>query len=403
MPKVMGRKLGRALFGRALRDRPENRRGAFFHRFLGPGMPPRLQRYKSFMEKDFIESLTRNKEYSLHVKEDLKRKMGKGGFKNIVFVGMGCSAIVSDVIKGFFIDQKIPTGVRVANDYDFRYTIGREVLKDSRTLVIFSSYSGHSKETIEAYGRIKGLTKNIIFLTSGGRLGGIGERDSISIIYWKLKKADREYPLFHVPQYFSILLDVFHGFGLLGSNYEKELAETAEYLKGEFAGGMTKQAKGVAKRLRGREIILLASPEWHLSLLKLTKMHFNEIAMVPAHRNFLHEFAHSEVATLTSGRQAILIFKGEEDGLAEEKIGKLSDFAKENKNAEVVVIDLGKGDFFKQFFSALLFVQHITYSLGSYYRTESKDLISRASGNTWYSSERIQEEAEPQQNTQLMP
>lgn len=60
---------------------------------------------------------------------------------------------------------------------------------------------------------------------------------------------------------------------------------------------------------------MLASPKWHQSLLKLAKMHFNEMAMAPAARNYFHEFCHSEVATLSDPgcRHAVLLFRDTDD------------------------------------------------------------------------------------------
>ena len=168
-------------------------------------MQPRLQRYKQFIQSGFADSLLWNKDYSLvGVDKELISRIKKGQFSRIIFTGMGCSAIVSDVVKGFFASQKIPIYIEVINDYDVDFLLDKEVLQDKKTLVIISSYSGFSQEPIHFYDRIKNLTKNIIFLTSGGKLAEIAKKDTVSIIYWKLRKPDREYPLFHVPQYFAI-------------------------------------------------------------------------------------------------------------------------------------------------------------------------------------------------------
>ncbi|MEE1931326.1 hypothetical protein V1J52_24715 [Streptomyces sp. TRM 70351] len=57
---------------------------------------------------------------------------------------------------------------------------------------------------------------------------------------------------------------------------------------------------------------MLGSPKWHEGLLKLAKVHLNEIAIMPAMRNHFHEFCHSEVPTLTAPerRRGVLVFAG---------------------------------------------------------------------------------------------
>jgi glucose/mannose-6-phosphate isomerase len=89
---------------------------------------------------------------------------------------MDCSAIVFDIVKGFFADQKIPIYVEVINDYEIDFLVSKEILQDGKTLVIISSYSGFSQEPINAYHKIKEYTKDIIFLTSGGKLEQIAKK-----------------------------------------------------------------------------------------------------------------------------------------------------------------------------------------------------------------------------------
>ena len=181
---------------------------------------PRLNRYKQFIESQFIDSLLWNEDYSLKgLKPKLKEKIMSGHYKRIVFTGMGCSAIVSDVIKGFFADQQIPIFIDVINDYDINVLIDKDVIQDDHTLIIISSYSGYSQEPIHFYRNIKHLTNNIIFITAGGQLSEIAKEDDISIIFWQLRNPDREYPLFHVPQYFSIFLNVFYELKIFKTNY----------------------------------------------------------------------------------------------------------------------------------------------------------------------------------------
>jgi glucose/mannose-6-phosphate isomerase len=362
-------------------------------------MQPRLKRYKQFIEKEFISGLTRNKEYSLNLKKELEDKIRNNQFSRILFTGMGCSAIVSDIIKGFFADPKIPIHVEVINDYEIDFLVNKEILQDRKTLVIISSYSGFSQEPINAYEQIKEYTKDIIFLTSGGKLEKIAKKENVSLIYWKIVNPDREYPLFYATQYFVILLDVFHKLGMIKSNYESELKKAADAIKKEFTKNKIKEAEKVAKNLRNKDIILLASPKWYLTLLKLVKMHINEMAMAPAHRNFIHEFGHSEIAVFTDpkSKQSLLIFMDKnEDNYTKNKIANLikilTEKVPQNKNITVQEIKINQKDFFQQFFFTLLFIQYISYFLGVYYNYKSRELISRAAQNPWYNIKTIKKE-----------
>ncbi len=61
----------------------------------------------------------------------------------------------------------------------------------------------------------------------------------------------------------------------------------------------------------------------------------------------------------------------------------------QNKKVAIVITELNQGNFFKQFFSTLQFVQHVSYFLGVYYNYESRELISTAAGNPWYNQKTI--------------
>lgn len=352
-------------------------------------MQPRLKRYQQFIEQEYIASLTKNKDYSLvGLQNGLKQKIEQGHFKRLVFMGMGCSAIVSEMIKCFFIEQKISLSIEVINDYEFKYLIADKILSDSQTLFIINSFAGNSEEPIKFYEQIKKTTKNIIFLTSGGKLEKIAKRDKISLIYWQLKKPEKKYSVLHAPQFFVILLDIFSQLQLIPKNYEKDILKIAKYLKKNFSCQKIAQAKQLAEKLKDREIIFLANPRWHLMLLRLLTMHFQELAMIPAHRNYFNEFTHCEVAIFTQPKiklAAAIFVDKKTDFYTKNKIENLIKVLnadkKQNKNIELLVIKMEQRDFLAQFFYHLLFMQYVAYFLAVYYNIEAKDLVAQTSGN----------------------
>ncbi|MGW0853717.1 SIS domain-containing protein [Streptomyces sp. NPDC002690] len=355
-------------------------------------MQPRLERYQEFLEQEYRSGFTKSDEYDISgISEELVKKLGSGYFTRIVFSGMGCSAIVSDVIKVFFSSIKSDLEVHVFNDYDFEYLIPRSVMEDDRTLIILSSYSGHSNEPVRAFHALSPVHDRVLLLTSGGRLGELGEEHGVSIARWTLSKPDREYPLFHVGQYFSILVDMFLKLGLLDEDHGPEVRALAQTLETDFTPSLRELAADAAVRSEDSNIIMLGSPKWHESLLKLAKMHLNEIAMVPATRNYFHEFCHSEVATLSDPvrRHSILIFSDpEEDEYTRAKsknlVALLTAPIPQNANVTVTEIELDQPTFMRQYFTALEFVQYLTLDLGKVRETASRNLISEAAGNPWY-------------------
>ena len=119
-------------------------------------MQPRLERLEPMLGSPLFESLLWGHEYDLGgLNPDLRERIQTGQFKRIVFYGMGCSSVVSDIVKGFFLSESIPLQVNVVNDYDVDWFVDREVLKDPSTLTIIVCYSGWSVEPCLFYNTVR--------------------------------------------------------------------------------------------------------------------------------------------------------------------------------------------------------------------------------------------------------
>jgi glucose/mannose-6-phosphate isomerase len=171
-----------------------------------------------------------------------------------------------------------------------------------------------------------------------------------------------------------------------------------EFLKREFNDDTLKRAESIAQRLTDSRIAFLATAKWYVPLLKQVTMFFNEIAMVPSHRNLLHEFSHTEVAAYSNpnNKQAIVVFRdSDDDDYTQEKIATMARLfgdktVPQNKNIEYVVIDLNQKGFFNKFFYAHFFTVYVAYYLGKLADVEGRDLISIAAKNPWWSQRSIE-------------
>lgn len=90
----------------------------------------------------------------------------------VVITGLGGSAIGGNLLRVFVLDKcKIP--VIVNRDYVLPAYV------DSKTLVIASSYSGNTEETLSAYQDAKAKGAKIIAITTGGKLKEFAEKRRI--------------------------------------------------------------------------------------------------------------------------------------------------------------------------------------------------------------------------------
>jgi glucose/mannose-6-phosphate isomerase len=96
-------------------------------------------------------------------------------FRNVVFAGLGGSAIGADLVRSYlYFESKLP--IVVAREYELPAYVDRQ------TLVFVSSYSGNTEETLSAYAQAKEKTAYIIAVSSGGKLKEYALKDKITFI-----------------------------------------------------------------------------------------------------------------------------------------------------------------------------------------------------------------------------
>ena len=102
-------------------------------------------------------------------------KKYKSTYHNIVFLGLGGSAIGADLIKSYLIEEcSLP--IFVVRDY----SIPSFLNKDS--LVFAVSYSGNTEETLSMYKKALKKKAKIIVVTSGGKLEALAIKNNNALV-----------------------------------------------------------------------------------------------------------------------------------------------------------------------------------------------------------------------------
>jgi len=96
-------------------------------------------------------------------------------YRNVVFLGLGGSAIGADIIKSY-VSEKCILPIHIIR----HYSLPAFVNKDS--LVIATSYSGNTEETMSMYKDARARRCNIICVTSGGQLRQFAYKDGNVIV-----------------------------------------------------------------------------------------------------------------------------------------------------------------------------------------------------------------------------
>ena len=166
--------------------------------------------------------------------------------KKIVVLGMGGSAIGGDLVASLAINESaIP--ILVCRDYNLPQYV------DENTLVIASSYSGATEETLSAFERSFNTRALKLAITTGGRLTDICKSKGVPVIAFSYKAQPRA----ALPYSFFILLGVLHNLGFLSlknTEVEEALAvlDKTNLANGEKVALKHNPAKALAQKLFDR-------------------------------------------------------------------------------------------------------------------------------------------------------
>jgi glucose/mannose-6-phosphate isomerase len=207
----------------------------------------------------------------------------------VVVLGLGGSAIGADLLRGLLVEEcSVP--IIVHRDY------GLPAFVDVHTLVIASSYSGDTDETLSGFDEAWRRRARLLAVTTGGQLARrAGERGVPLYLYQYVAqpRAALGYSLFS-------LLGVMQHLGFVGDK-SGDVAEASEVMKQWQAEiepavpSSANAAKSLARELYGRLPVVYGGE--HLSeVARRWKGQFNENAKSWAVFDVVPELTHNTVA-----------------------------------------------------------------------------------------------------------
>ncbi|MBO8142289.1 MAG: bifunctional phosphoglucose/phosphomannose isomerase [Firmicutes bacterium] len=208
--------------------------------------------------------------------------------KHVLILGMGGSAIGGDLVKAL-VEAECRVPIAVSREYDVPAFVG------PHTLVIASSYSGNTEETLSACRAAAERGAAVAAVTTGGVLAE-----------WASAKG---WPLVRLPQglapraalgySFVPLLKILEAAGIV-SPKDGQLQEAVGVLKamrdelGPDAPVQSNAAKQLAARLFGKLPLVYGTGGWRSAAAYRWKCQINENAKAPAWCNTFPELNHNE-------------------------------------------------------------------------------------------------------------
>jgi glucose/mannose-6-phosphate isomerase len=223
---------------------------------------------------------------------------------NVVILGMGGSAIGGDIVRRLALAES-SSPVWVHRDY------GLPAFVDESTLIIASSYSGNTEETISAFTKSLGTGAKKLAITSGGRLKHLAEQEGVPIFVIDYQAPPRA----AFPHSFIPLVGIFQKLGLLGDK-SADLKEAVDVLK-RLSGDLietrplaSNPAKQVTAKLRGHVAVIYGA-EMLSEVAQRWKGEFNENSKAWAFFECFPELNHNAVVGYEfppEAKERILVF-----------------------------------------------------------------------------------------------
>lgn len=213
---------------------------------------------------------------------------------NVVVAGMGGSALAALLVKSWLkTELKVP--FEVTRTYDLPDYV------DHNTLVIASSYSGNTEETISCFEQARAKGAQVAVIAAGGNL--IEKANEHKIAYASLRFGLQ--PRMAVIYNLCALIEILANFGLVSISKLDEIYSKAEWLESEtakwnsdvltannYAKQLALQAVGKTAIFYGGTLMAPVAYKWKIS--------WNENAKNVAFWNELPEFNHNEFIGWTS-------------------------------------------------------------------------------------------------------
>ncbi len=243
-----------------------------------------IAKYDKANQFQVLQDSYKQVEYAWNLKIDLS-SIDTTKIKNIILTGLGGSAIGGELIQNFF-RKELKYPYTVNRNYELPPYVNEE------TLVIASSYSGNTEETLSALNQAIEKKCQIVCVTTGGKMEGIAAKHNIPI--GKLLPGYQ--PRFALWINFFTVLNVFNNLKLV-PDQNQNVKDSIELLKkrgNEYARPENK-ALSLAESLLGYVPLIYSVSDYTSVVGTRFKGQFNENSKHHAFFAYFPELDHNEI------------------------------------------------------------------------------------------------------------
>lgn len=252
--------------------------------------------------KELVSSFTAQLRQAVEIGEKATFTQPSTEIRNVLVTGLGGSGIGGSIIAQI-VDQEIKVPLIVNKDYFLPAFVGPE------TLVIVSSYSGNTEETLAAMKFAMERGAKIVCVTSGGKVEELAKANGYDLIIIPGGMPPRACLAYSFTQLFFVL----HGFGLIGDWFKTDF-ETSIHLLDHEEEHVCAEAYYLAEKLH-KKIPVIYSQANYEGVCTRFRQQINENSKMLCWHHALPEMNHNELVgwTQPNDKLAVVFFRNEND------------------------------------------------------------------------------------------
>jgi glucose/mannose-6-phosphate isomerase len=245
--------------------------------------------------QELIESFSAQMEYGLREYSKIQHGREDKRIENIIICGMGGSGVGGLFVQSF-CSEFLHIPIWVSNEYSLPLWVGEN------TLVICSSYSGNTEETLYAFDEAVAKGAQLVVVTSGGTLEKKAKEEGI----WVQKiPLGCESPRACLGYSFFAQMTVLKKQGLLGLQEDASLHQLVSFLEKEIDNTREK-GKALAPYLLGKKVVIYSSKPMEPAGIRF-RQQLNENSKSLGWVSVFPEMNHNELVGWSKNEEHLLV------------------------------------------------------------------------------------------------
>ncbi|MES2141071.1 MAG: bifunctional phosphoglucose/phosphomannose isomerase [Bacteroidota bacterium] len=244
--------------------------------------------------KALVANFSKQLSEAISIGNNAKLTESKNKISNVLICGLGGSGIGGSIVSELVVgNASVPVNVTKG------YFIPAYV--NENTLVIISSYSGNTEETLNCLGLAIAKNAKIVSITSGGKVLEISQTKKYDHIVVPGGMPPRSCLGYTLTQLFFVL----SFFGIINNQYKAELEAAIKLIEVEETN-IIAEATSIAEKLNGKIPVIYATTYFEGIAIRF-RQQLNENSKILCWHHIIPEMNHNELVGWTEKNDALSV------------------------------------------------------------------------------------------------